>query len=103
MWILPPTRVDGSLRPPGTGWDCYRTWEALWLGSIPIVLRTGTIFDDIYQDLPVLLVDAWTDVTRGLLDDYWEASAGAAFDVTKLTAEYWAKKVMQYVRARRRA
>jgi hypothetical protein len=25
------------LSPPGNGWDCHRTWEALYCGSIPIV------------------------------------------------------------------
>ncbi|MGK4301821.1 hypothetical protein, partial [Klebsiella pneumoniae] len=25
------------LSPPGMGQDCYRTWEAIFMGSIPIV------------------------------------------------------------------
>ena len=29
------------LSPPGLGMDCYRTWEALYLGSIPIVLNSS--------------------------------------------------------------
>jgi len=28
------------LSPPGNGNDCHRTWEALYLGAIPIVLKT---------------------------------------------------------------
>lgn len=28
------------LSPPGNGPDCHRTWEALYLGAIPVVLET---------------------------------------------------------------
>lgn len=87
--------------PPGSGWDCYRTWEALWLGTIPIVLRTGTPFDSLFDDLPVLLVDAWTDVTRELLDTFWDATVGGTFNLEKLTARYWAKKIAAHAASRR--
>ena len=87
--------------PPGSGWDCYRTWEALWLGTIPIVLRTGTPFDSLFDDLPVLLVDAWTDVTRELLDTFWDATVGGTFNLEKLTARYWAKEIAAHAASRR--
>lgn len=29
------------MSPPGAGLDCYRTWEALLLNQIPIVIKTG--------------------------------------------------------------
>jgi hypothetical protein len=31
-----------TISAPGNGWDCYRTWEALYMGSIPILLRSQT-------------------------------------------------------------
>ena len=37
-------------------------------------------------------------MTRERLDDFWEASAGAAFDVGKLTAAWWAKTIASYAR-----
>ena len=40
--------------PHGGGLDCHRNWEALCLGCIPIV-KTSSI-DDLYKDLPVLIV-----------------------------------------------
>ena len=37
-------------------------------------------------------------MTRRRLDDFWEASASAAFDVGKLTAAWWAKTIASYAR-----
>lgn len=48
------------LSPPGNGADCHRTWEALYLGAIPVLLR-GTLPNSLLSGLPVLLVDDWSD------------------------------------------
>eukprot|EP00581_Thalassiosira_minuscula_P011257 CAMPEP_0183725922 /NCGR_PEP_ID=MMETSP0737-20130205/21903_1 /TAXON_ID=385413 /ORGANISM="Thalassiosira miniscula, Strain CCMP1093" /LENGTH=356 /DNA_ID=CAMNT_0025957093 /DNA_START=32 /DNA_END=1099 /DNA_ORIENTATION=- len=57
------------LSPRGVGLDCYRTWEALYLGMIPVV-KTSTL-DSMYQGLPVLIVDEWSDLTPELLHGVW--------------------------------
>lgn len=49
------------LSPPGNGPDCYRTWEAIYLGAVPIVLK-NTLADSIAADLPVWVVDSWDEV-----------------------------------------
>ena len=54
------------LSPPGNGLDCFRTWDALAVGTVPIVKRQGPM-DRMYDKLPVLLVDKWDDVTLPLL------------------------------------
>ncbi|KAJ3268030.1 hypothetical protein HDV01_003519, partial [Terramyces sp. JEL0728] len=57
--------------PPGEAIDCYRTYEALLLGSFPIV--QSTVLDLIFQDLPVLIVKDLTKVTAKLLEEkYYE-------------------------------
>ena len=48
------------LSPPGNGWDCHRTWEALYLGAIPIVKRAYWPFSN--YKLPVLVIDEWSDL-----------------------------------------
>jgi hypothetical protein len=53
------------LSPFGNGMDCHRTWEALLCGCIPIV-RTS-VFRELFDELPVLIVDKWEDVTPQLL------------------------------------
>ncbi len=50
------------LSPPGNGIDCYRTWESLIMGAIPIVLNTSIW--QLYVDMPVMIVNDWyRDVT----------------------------------------
>jgi hypothetical protein len=46
--------------PPGNGFDCHRTWEALYLGTIPIVKRSP--FFEAFPGLPVLVVDDWREI-----------------------------------------
>lgn len=48
------------LSPPGSGTDCHRTWEAIYLGAIPIVLRSAWGFAE--GELPVMIVDDWNEV-----------------------------------------
>jgi hypothetical protein len=48
------------LSPPGNGADCHRTWEALYMGAVPIVLKKFWPFQEI--NLPVLVVEDWEDV-----------------------------------------
>ena len=38
----------------GNGEDCHRTWEAVLLGSIPIVRHSG--IESLYQDAPILIL-----------------------------------------------
>lgn len=53
------------LSPFGNGMDCHRTWEALLCGCIPIV--RSSVFNELFDGLPVLIVDKWDDVSLRLL------------------------------------
>lgn len=48
------------LSPAGNGFDCHRTWEAMYLGAIPIVRKVHWPFRD--KQLPVLVVNEWEDL-----------------------------------------
>lgn len=48
------------LSPPGNGIDCHRTWEALFLGSIPVVRREFWPF--LHLDLNVVALNDWQDL-----------------------------------------
>jgi hypothetical protein len=48
------------ISPPGNGPDCHRTWEALYLGAVPIVLRESWPFSHV--ELPVIIVDDWEEI-----------------------------------------
>ena len=45
--------------PAGNGIDCHRTWEALYLGAVPVVLRTEYFGE---SNWPVLVVDSWSEL-----------------------------------------
>jgi len=75
------------ISPHGNGLDCHRTWEALALGCIPIV-RTSPI-DILYQDLPVLIVSNWSDITGDLLKNTINWYMNTTFNFDKLSLSYW--------------
>ena len=86
--------------PPGNGLDCHRTWEALNLGCIPIIVRVRFTEDtewrvDCYDDLPVLVVDRWEDITKELLDTTVTKFREKQFNYAKLTLKYWVDRIHQ--------
>ncbi|KAJ3254367.1 hypothetical protein HK103_007249 [Boothiomyces macroporosus] len=73
--------------PPGAAIDCYRTYEALLLGSYPIV-KTSQL-DPIFVDLPVLIVDDFTHVTGQLLEETYHKFRSRDWNFEKLYHTYW--------------
>jgi hypothetical protein len=57
-----------ALCPRGCGVDTHRFYECIYLGCVPIVVRTHTVFDRLYAAFPCLVVERWADVTDVLLD-----------------------------------
>jgi len=55
------------IAPRGVGVDTHRFFEALYLKSIPIVKKTNTVFDKLYEHFPCLVIDEWSDITEELL------------------------------------
>lgn len=80
--------------PPGHGWDCHRTWEALALGSIPIVESSG--IDKLFLDneLPVSIITDWAEVENikvSQLTKKFGERKQSALPAMKL--EYWVDKI----------
>lgn len=82
------------LSPKGAGIDCHRTWEALALGCIPIVERSPIC--SVFEDLPVLIIDSWKDVTRELLDKTIADFGERKFRMEKLTLRYWVQRIISH-------
>jgi hypothetical protein len=86
------------ISPHGDGLDCHRTWEALCLGCIPIV-KTSLI-DKVYDNLPVLIVKDWKDITRELLNStiiqFKAKSINNEFNIDKLNLSYWMGLINSY-------
>lgn len=81
------------LSPEGAGFDCHRTWEAIFIGVIPIV-KTSNI-DDLFTDLPVVIVNDWADLSLEFLNTkYDEIMANKqqnVYNYEKLHLDYWTK------------
>lgn len=57
------------LDPAGCGVATHRFWESIYFNAIPIVRRTNTVFDKLYNFYPCLIVDKWQDITEQFLLD----------------------------------
>ena len=80
-----------TLSPKGIAIDCYRTWESLLVGSIPIV-RTCQL-DPIYEGLPVLIVQNWEDINEQFLNEKYKEIMSKKYDPSKLYMEYWIAQI----------
>jgi hypothetical protein len=89
-WIN-QTNYAFVISPHGNGLDCHRTWEALVLGCIPIVKKSD--IDALYDDLPVLILNNWSDLNQDLLDNTIECFKIKTFNYEKLTLKFWIDKM----------
>ena len=77
--------------PFGHGFDCIRTFEALCLGCI--VIMKSSFLDIIYEDLPVLIINDWSDINAKLLEDALISFKNKKFNYDKLKMDYWIKLI----------
>ena len=59
-------RSSFVLSPPGNGADCHRTWEAIYLGSVPIVKSKFWPFNG--YALPSLVLQDWEELPVSIGD-----------------------------------
>ncbi len=103
-WITASSRVSTEdylaaiqshafvISPPGHGPDCYRHWEAMYLGTVPIVERSTSM--DSFDGFPMLVVDHWSDVTADLLERSLDRFQKRPFDRKQLFQPYWRARLM---------
>ena len=88
------------LCPSGIGYDTYRMWEVLYMGSIPIVERTrrGGGWEKTADKLPVLWVDDFALVTPDLLaKEYLRMTKRTDYQFERLTMDWWVSFVHSYL------
>jgi len=57
------------ISPPGNSVDCHRIWESIYLGVIPVVLKSIPMV--YFKDCPILFINNWEELdTKLLLDKY---------------------------------
>jgi len=79
------------ISPRGNGVDCHRTWEALYLRTIPIVRRSRHTKE--FEDLPIFFVDKWSEVDYNSLIDFYEHVQNTNYNLDKMKISYWKKRI----------
>ena len=82
--------------PPGNGIDCHRTWEALYLKTIPIVIRSP-LYEN-FRELPIMILDDWEHLlhlTPEMLANFYSKHEPLFDNMTSpLWASYWQDKIL---------
>jgi len=82
-------RSQFVLSPPGNGIDCHRTWEAIYLGAIPVVLKT-CLHKGLVNSFPIYATDTWENFLQksdSELNSVIDEFEGKKFPA--LTMEFW--------------
>lgn len=79
------------LSPIGLAIECLRTWEAVVVKTIPILLHSFQ--DPLYEGLPVLLVHDWEEITPALLEKKYDELI--RLKPEKAYADYWIRQVLE--------
>ena len=81
-----------TLCPRGCGIDTYRLWDAICLGSIPIVEKYSG--HEQFDDLPILFVSNYEVISENFLNEKYTEFLKKDFCYDKLLFEYWAHKII---------
>ncbi len=72
----------------GIGEDCFRTWESVLLGSIPIVRKS--LLHPLFRSAPVLMMDDLeAPVDRRAFEDY----SARTLSKRNVLAQYWFDRI----------
>ena len=73
-----------TLSPVGNGVDCHKTWEALYMKSIPIVTRWHGVEEFKKLGIPILIIDDWSEFKHLKLSKNLYNSLWGDFDLHKI-------------------
>lgn len=86
-----------SLCLPGVGIDCFRIWESLTLGVIPIVINSS--INILYEDLPVIIINGPDEISEKFLNEQFkiivENVNNDKYNWKKLSSIYWINKILK--------
>lgn len=83
------------ISPPGNGMDCHRTWEAIYLGAVPVVLRSH-LAKSLWDGNRILAVESYkhfVQLSDGELDDLYREITRRKSMVA--WGHYWFDRILQ--------
>jgi hypothetical protein len=91
------------LSPSGMGLDCYRHWEAIHMGTIPVLEhlnRSDGLYSN-FDDLPVAWIDHYDNLTPEFLEQEYQriTAQPRRYNYEKLTRQWWIHKIKSTLQA----
>ena len=83
------------LSPKGNGIDCHRTWEALYMGCIPIVTKSEIA--EAHKDMPIIILDDWADFKKITFDENLYHKIWNNFNIGDLHLDNYLKRIMKEI------
>jgi hypothetical protein len=88
------------IAPVGTGIDTHRTWEALAVGTIPVVTRS--LVSDTHADLPLIVLEDWSEFRSVDFTSELYARTWRGWSPSELRLERYLERVRATIDAVRR-
>lgn len=88
-----------TMSPPGNGSDCHRTWEALYVGSVPLC-ENNYHNREFAKILPILLYDDFGQINLEFLlkgkSEIERKLKANAYTLRALRAQFWIDLINEY-------
>lgn len=68
-YLITAKKYKFIISPPGNSVDCHRIWESIYIGTIPIVLKSIPML--YFKDCPILFINRWEDLHNLDLNDIY--------------------------------
>lgn len=94
QYLMTMAQYKFAFSPNGGGIDCHRTWEALYLGVIPI-MEKSVLSDKLVMDYPILVVEDWNIITNEFLEEQYKLIKSSVYDKTRLDYNYFKELIME--------
>lgn len=76
------------LSPHGNGPDCHRTWEALYVGTIPILIKDDILYPH-FKHLPILFINDYNMITDAYLENKYYDIINKDYNMDYVKLSYW--------------
>ncbi|CAE8658488.1 unnamed protein product, partial [Polarella glacialis] len=83
---------QSTLSPPGKGYDCYRTWQAVAVGTVPVVVYDALFDARLYRDSGLPFIPQPDELTADALEKCLATLADPASLWQRLEVGYWATR-----------
>lgn len=85
--------------PEGNGIDTHRTWESLYMNTIPIEKRN---LNNVQYEglLPICFVNDWNECTEDFLISEYKRIKSTQYRLEALNVDYWITKIREYAKSK---